>query len=174
MMFRTHILFALFSYFLIITIFSLNFSIIFTLIMCFGAILPDIDSPKSYINRKYLLGIGKGVSLFSKHRGFWHSIYGLLICLVLSIIAIGLLQAPVIFAFALPLGYFLHLAADSLNVSGIKWLWKSKKIHLRGKIKTGTVSEQVFFIFLFLSTIYLIIGNNRIQEITTFITKIKY
>jgi inner membrane protein len=172
-MFRTHILFALFFYLLFIKIFSIDFSIIFTLVLCFGAILPDVDSPKSYVNRKYLFGFGRGIALFSRHRGFWHSIYGLLIFFVLSIIVVLLIKTPFIFFLSLPLGYFLHLAADSFNVSGIRWFWKSKKGHLKWKIKTGTISEQLFFIFLFLSTIYLIIGNQGIQEIIAFVTRVK-
>ena len=173
MMFRTHILFALFFYFLFIKIFSLDFSWIFTIVLCFGAILPDMDSPKSYVNRNYLFGLGKGISMFSKHRGFWHSIFGLLIFFIISFIVTYFTKVPIIFAFALPFGYFLHLAADSLNVSGIKWLWKSKKLHIKGKIKTGTVFEQVFFILLFSLTLYTIIGKQRIDEITAFVSKIK-
>ncbi|UZE93763.1 MAG: metal-dependent hydrolase [Candidatus Pacearchaeota archaeon] len=173
MMFRTHILFALFFYLLFITIFPIQFSIIFTLVLCFGAILPDIDSPRSYVNRNYLLGFGRGVAAFSKHRGFWHSIYGLLIFFVISFVIVYFINAPLIFSIALPIGYFMHLAADSLNISGIKWLWKSKTFHLKWKISTGTISEQIFFIILLLFTLYLIIGNQGIQEITAFVTKIK-
>jgi inner membrane protein len=172
-MFRTHILFALFFYLAIIKLLALEFSWIFTAILCFGAILPDMDSPKSYVNRKYLFGFGKGIAMFSKHRGFWHSIYGLLIFFALSIAIVLIIKSPFVFAFALPCGYFLHLAADSLNVSGIKWLWKSKTLHIKWKISTGTIFEQMFFVCLFLLTIYVIIGNQGIQEITSFVTKIK-
>ncbi len=135
----------------------MEFSVIFALILCFGAILPDIDSPKSYVNRKYLFGIGKGIAAFSKHRGFFHSIFGLLIFFVLSLIIVYFLKTSFIFSIALILGYFLHLAADSLNVSGVKWLWKSKKLHLKWKISTGTFSEQLFFVFLLFLTLYFII-----------------
>ena len=173
MMFRTHILFALFFYIIIIKIFSLEFSWIFTFILCFGAILPDMDSPKSYVNRKYLFGFGKGIAAFSKHRGFWHSIFGLLIFAIISFVVIYFIKQPIVFGFALPFGYFLHLAADSLNVSGIKWLWKSKKLHIKGKISTGTIFEQLFFIILLFLTSYIILGNQGVQKITTFVTKIK-
>jgi membrane-bound metal-dependent hydrolase YbcI (DUF457 family) len=172
MMFRTHILFALFFYLLFITLFSLEFSLIFSIILAFGAIFPDIDSPKSYINRKYLFGIGKGIALFSKHRGFWHSIFGLLIFAVLSISVVMLIEAPFILFLALPLGYFLHLAADSFNVSGIRWFWKSKKFHIKWKIKTGTASEQIFFAILFLLTLYVVIGNQGINTIIAFVSNI--
>lgn len=171
MMFRTHILFALFFYLLAIKIFSLNVSIIFAGIMAFGAILPDIDSPSSFVNRKYLFGFGKGISLFSKHRGFFHSVYGILIFGLVSIIVIYFIQASWIYMLALPFGYLLHLAADSLNVSGIKWFWKSG--HVKGPVRTGSVFEQLFFIILLFLTIYMILGNQGIQEITAFVSKIK-
>lgn len=172
MMFRTHILFALFFYILAINLFSLNFSILFTAILAFGAILPDIDSPSSFVNRKYLFGIGKGVSIFSTHRGFFHSIYGALIFFAASLIIIFFLKASIFFALALVFGYLLHLAADSLNVSGIKWFWKSG--HVKGPIVTASVSEQVFFILLLSATIYLIVGNQGIQNITAFVSKIGF
>jgi len=159
-------------YIIIIKISSLEFSWIFTFILCFGAILPDMDSPKSYVNRKYLFGFGKGIATFSKHRGFWHSIFGLLIFIVISFVVVYFIKQPIIFGFALPFGYFLHLAADSLNVSGIKWLWKSKKLHIKWKISTGTISEQLFFIVLIFLTTYVILGNQGIREITAFISKI--
>jgi inner membrane protein len=172
MMFRTHLVFALFVYVLAIKLFSLNFSILFTLVLCFGAILPDIDSPESYVNKKYLLGFGKGIAFFSKHRGFWHSIYGLLIFIALATF-IFFINNAFLFVFALPVGYFLHLAADSFNVSGIKWLWKSNKLHLRWKIKTGRVTEQLFFVLLILLTSALILGNQGIKEVTAFVMNIK-
>ena len=123
--------------------------------------------------RKYLFGIGKGIATFSKHRGFWHSIYGLFIFAFISLIIIYLTKASFFYSLALPLGYFMHLAADSLNVSGIRWFWKSKKLHLKWKIKTGTISEQLFFILLIFVTTYLLIGNQGIKEITSFASKIK-
>lgn len=170
MMFRTHILFALFFYLLFIKIFSMQVSLIFVGILAFGAILPDVDSPSSFVNRKYLFGIGKGISLFSEHRGFFHSIYGILITFVVSIIFVYFLKASFIFSLALPLGYFMHLAADSLNVSGIKWFWKSG--HIKWKIRTGSVFEQLFFVVLLIATTYIIIGSSGIQGIVGFVSKI--
>lgn len=171
MMFRTHILFALFFYILAIKLFSFNFSLIFALIIAFGSILPDIDSPSSFVNKKYLFGIGKTIAAFSTHRGFFHSIFGILIFFIGALIIIHFLKASVLYTIALVLGYFLHLAADSLNVSGIKWFWKSG--HIKGPIKTGSFFEQFIFIIFLISTIYLIIGNQSFQSIIAFVSKIK-
>lgn len=171
MMFRTHVLFALFFYILIIKIFSIDFSLIFAIILCFGAILPDIDSPSSFINRKYLFGIGKGIAAFSEHRGFFHSIFGALIFFAIALILLHFLKFSMFYAISLVIGYLLHLAADSLNVSGIKWLWKTG--HVKWKIRTGSIFEQLFFIALLLLTIYIIIGNQGVKEITAFVSRIK-
>jgi len=170
-MFRTHILFALFFYILAVQLFSLSFSIIFAALLAFGAILPDIDSPSSFVNRKYLLGIGKGIALFSEHRGFFHSIFGALIFFVIAIVIVHFFHLSFFYPVALVSGYLLHLAADSLNVSGIKWFWKSG--HIRWKIKTGSLSEQVFFILLLFFTFYVIVGNRGMQSIIGFVSKIK-
>lgn len=171
MMFRTHVLFALFFYLLFIKLFSFDLNAIFAFVLCFGSILPDIDSPSSFVNSRFLLGIGKAVASFSEHRGFFHSIFGILPFLIIGFLLALWLKFSVIYILALSIGYMLHLAADSFNVSGIKWLWKSG--HIKGIIRTGSIFEQVFFIILILGTIYVIIGGHGLQEATAFISKMK-
>ena len=167
MMFRTHILFAFFFYFLALKIFS--FSWLFALLLALGAILPDIDSPSSFVNKKYMLGIGKSISFFSVHRGFWHSIYGATIFTFVSLVITFFAHASIFYALALFSGYILHLAADSLNVSGIKWFWKSG--HLRWKIRTASLSEQIFFVALLVLTLYIAIGNEGFKKISAFVLR---
>jgi len=169
MMFRTHIIFAFFFYLLFISCFSLQLNVMFALVLCFGSILPDIDSPSSFINSRFLLGIGRTVAKFSAHRGFWHSIFGLLPFLIAGFFLALWLNFSAIYILALSLGYMLHLAADSFNVSGIKWLWKSG--HIRGPIRTGGVFEQVFFIALIAGTFYIIMGAHGLQNVTSFFSK---
>lgn len=171
MMFRTHLLFSLFFYFLIIKIFSLNFSLVFMFLIAIGSILPDIDSPSSFVNRKYLFGIGKTVSLFSSHRGFFHSVFGLVVFFIVAFILINFLKLSLFYAVAFSLGYFLHLVADSLNVSGVKWFWKFGKI--KGPIKTAGTFEQFFFFVLIVLTAFLILEKQPFQSLTAFISKIK-
>ena len=171
MMFRTHILFAIFFYLLTITILSINPSITFVLILSFGAILPHIDHPKSFVNKNYLFGIGKGISMFSTHRGFFHSVFGALIFFLISLLFIYFINISIIYPIALLCGYLLHLLADSFNVSGIKWFWKIG--HINGPIRTASMFEQIFFFILIVLTFYLIIGNQGFHGITAFISKIK-
>jgi membrane-bound metal-dependent hydrolase YbcI (DUF457 family) len=49
------------------------------------------------------------------------------------------------FAFGLSLGWALHIAADCLTVGGLRPLWPVRW-HLRGPIKTGTLSEFLFIV----------------------------
>lgn len=173
-MFRTHILFALFFYILAVVIFPLNFSITLALVLCFGAILPDIDSPKSFVNKKFLLGAGKTVAVFSTHRGFWHSIFGLLISFTAAFLIIYFFNIKIIYAIALATGYFLHLLADSFTVSGIKWFWKASKFQPKGFVKTASFGENIFFIILIVAIFFLILGKQGIMGISAFASKIKF
>ena len=171
MIFRTHILFALFFYLLFVRLFSMTISIIFTLLLVIGSILPDMDSPNSYVNKHYLIGIGKVISKFSEHRGFWHSIYGLIVVTLFMALITFLFRLPDRFIIALPLGYLLHLTADSFTVSGIKWFWK--KGHIKGPIKTGSTGENIFFFMLIILTVLVILGKTTITSFATFIKSIR-
>ena len=175
-MFRTHIAFAVFVYFLIIKLFSLDFAFIPFILIIFGSILPDMDHPKSFINRHYLIGIGKIVSLFSEHRGFWHSLLGLLTISIISYALVLLTPLNHLINHNLVLflvfGYFLHLLLDSFTPSGIKWLWKNKKLRTKGFIKTNSLSENILFIFLIIISTLLILGTEKIKYIFGLISKI--
>jgi len=171
MRFYTHVLFALFFYFLAIIIFNLNFSIFFALILCLGAILPDIDSPNSFINRK--IKISKLVIVFSKHRGFFHSLFGILFFFIIGFMITLFIGLSLIYTAFFCFGYFLHLVADSMTISGVRWFWLSKKGHLQGKIKTGSIFENLLFVTLLILTICLFIKLPEFQKIIAFISKIK-
>ena len=172
-MFRTHLLFALFFYILTITIFQLNFSITLALVLCFGAIIPDIDSPKSFVNKKFLLGIGRTVAAFSDHRGFWHSIFGLLIFFTVALLITSFFHISIIYALVFTAGCFLHLLADSFTLSGVKWFWKASDFKSKGPVNTASVGENLFFGLLIFSMLLLIIGRPGFDGITAFISKIK-
>jgi inner membrane protein len=154
MMFRTHILFALLFYILVLKVFSIGFLPVFALVLCFGSILPDIDSPSSFVNKKYLLGIGNAVSAFSTHRGFFHSIFGALLFMIICFLLGLWLKFSAIYILALGAGYILHLAADSFNVSGIKWFWKSG--HVKWIVRTGSISENIFFVVICAALVLLV------------------
>lgn len=99
-----------------------------------AALLPDIDHESSYI-RRY-------IPLFfpMKHRGFTHSITGLLVfSLIIIPLGINGLTTGLIW------GYLSHLLADACTVYGIYPFYPNKMLHLKfANVKTGTQSEKVF------------------------------
>lgn len=156
MMFRTHLIFALFFYILFIKLFSQPFIIALATALLLGSAMPDIDSTGSWINRK--ARVTKLVAALSGHRGFWHSIFGLLIFFIIAGILTALFKISFLYAHAFGSGYLLHLLADSITVTGINWFWKSGK--LKGFIKTGSLGENLFFVTLCIMIFLLIFGIN--------------
>jgi len=167
-MYKTHIVFAIFLYLLLTSIFHIPKNFYVALIVALGSLLPDIDSGKSYINRK--MKFGKLIAYASKHRGFWHSVFGLLFIFILSLILFSLIKKP-FFSLYLSLGYFSHLIADSLTLTGIKPLWKLSKFEIKGKIKTSGFFEYILFFLLLISIAYLLFPS-QIQTFTSYVIKI--
>jgi len=159
----THLLFSFFLYFIALKAFHLSFSPLFLALVLFSSLLPDIDSANSFINRK--LKVTKAVAVFAKHRGFWHSIFGLLLILFLLFLLSTFLTIPASVFLALSFGYLSHLLSDSLTVTGIKWFWKKGKV--RGVIRTGSFSEKVFFMMLLLALI-IVVSLSYKKEIKAF------
>jgi len=170
MIFRTHILFAFFVYLLFIKIFSANFSFLPLIFILIGAVLPDIDHPKSFINKYYLLGIGKIISFFSEHRKFWHSIFGMMLIFIIFLTMTYCFKLQYIFAFALIIGYFLHLLADSFTPTGIKWFWKFSNFKTKGFIKTNSFFEKMLFWLFVFGSIYLFFGMKNIKNAVGFVS----
>jgi len=153
-MYKTHIVFALFFYLLIALIFNLSKEFYILLLISIAALLPDIDSSKSYINR--LFSPGKILAKISKHRGFWHSVFGLLLIFLISLILFKLLSINLLLSFYVAFGYLMHLIADSLTVSGIRPFWKFSNTEIKGKIKTDTAVEYGLFFVLLLLIAFLL------------------
>ena len=110
-----------------------------------GSLLPDLDHPSSMLGRRI-----SGASILGlKHRGWMHSLVGLVIFATISA-AIN----PK-FVSAITLGYFLHLLADTLNPSGIAWFYpfSKKRIHIVG-IPSGSPLEYILIVGL----AYIIFG----------------
>jgi len=147
MMFITHLAFALFLGLLTLRIFNLPvYTLIFLAFILLGALLPDIDSADSFIGRKV-----KPLSLFFKHREFWHSITAMIFFTI-----IVFLIAQNIYALALAIGYLSHLILDSLTRGGIAFFWPSK-MRIKGKLKTrGIVDLMLLVAFALLDLLLLL------------------
>jgi len=117
--------------------------------LCFlalGALMPDIDEPRSTIGR-VLFPISWGIRIFLHwgHRQQTHSFLGLFF--------FALLMFPLFFAepawwLAFSFGYLSHLVSDMMTKSGVPLFWPSRTFYYfpgdaNYRIKTGSVSEWV-------------------------------
>jgi len=113
--------------------------LIFIPVLLIASLLPDIDSGFSYAGKRPIF---RPVQLFTKHRGFIHS---LTLCIFISIIFA--FYFPVL-AFPFFLGYSFHLLADSFTVTGIRPFWPFKG-EIDGNIRAGgRIEDAIFFTFV--------------------------
>lgn len=96
-----------------------------------GSLIPDIDNRRSYIGQK-AKNISKAINKRGGHRGFTHSLFGLLLAALL-LITIGYLLNLLnflyyrIFSFGILIGYASHLVFDIITVGGIPLFYPIKK-----------------------------------------------
>lgn len=98
------------------------------------SVLPDIDTPKSFVGRRLRI-----ISQLLTHRGFTHS----LVALFIIYISIFYLFNPQTALYA-SLGWASHIILDVFNPTGVQLFWPFKRFISLGYIKTGGVFE--FFI----------------------------
>jgi inner membrane protein len=157
-----------------------------------GSLLPDVDASDAKIMHGEYRAIGLfGKYLFYKpiarllgskseayqerHRGFLHSLIGLLLATLYFIIPVAIIFIVLTFIFLVPLhltllfwyallglpfGFLLHLAEDSFTKSGIRWFYP-KGQPMKSSITTGRKSENymltaIFFTYgIFTIIVYL-------------------
>lgn len=115
-------------------------------ITALGGLLPDLDHPRSML--------GKYMPLFSllggHHRGWFHTVVGL-----------AAFTLPVMFysetlVIGLAVGFASHLVLDSLNPTGIMWLWPiTDQKYRMAKIRTGSAGDSMIFFI----TLLLVLGR---------------
>lgn len=123
----THLLFSFLFGSLFLDYFfpgSLIAKIIFASLLLAGTFLPDLDLKIPAL----------------KHRGIFHTIWPVIIILIVNVAFAKYLPFPII---ALAIGYGSHLLADSLTKFGIAPLFPLSKQEIRGPIKTGSISEYI-------------------------------
>jgi len=147
MLFKTHLLFALFVSLLLMKFF--DFGILFLLFVLIGSLIPDIDNVESFLGRKYRIISGPVEFIFG-HRGLLHSIYPVLGLVILYFI----FKTKLVFALAI--GYFLHLVLDAVTKEGITFFTVPFRFKVRGFIKTGGIWEKVLLAVLVIANFVLI------------------
>jgi len=121
---------------------------LFLVVVLVCSILPDIDSPRSFLGKSWF---GKPFSAFASHRGFFHSYTFCILASLLFALFYPLLAFPFF------LGYSFHLFADSFTPNGIKPFWPIKTVS-SGKVTTGgKVEDGIFWVMIFLNIVLLVL-----------------
>ena len=136
-MFRTHLAFSFLIALFCLKIFSIQYPILFVMLVTLLGSLPDIDTTKSKIGRK-LWFISIPISFVFKHRGFFHSVFPALI-LFFVLRAFGWY----FLAFTVLIAYLGHLVGDALTVEGVNFLHPLSTFRIQGFLRTGSMFELV-------------------------------
>lgn len=148
MLFRTHLLVALFFAFLM-----LNFienKLLFLIFVFIGNIIVDIDHYKSWIGRRLLI-ISWLINKIFGHRGIFHSLIVPGIVLILSYY-FGYFNLGSGFF----IGYLSHLLADCLTIEGVRIFWPLK-FRIKGFLRTGGLIENILFLMLVAVDVFIFI-----------------
>ena len=118
-------------------------NLIFSLFFLIGCMFPDIDHMNSIVGKKF-----KIIGWAFKHRGFFHSLFGLIL--------ISLIFYPfnVLVSIFFALGYLLHLLLDMLSKKGVKLFIIGPSI--KGELIVGEFSETLIS-FVFKISIFVLI-----------------
>jgi inner membrane protein len=126
-----------------------------------GALLPDLDTRKSYISKKWPY-LSKFISKRCKHRGFTHSLLFLLILLefLKLIIVIGENNIILIcISYGILSGYASHIILDAFTYEGVDLFFPLGFNLKLSRLKTSSKGERhVYKIIKFIS-INLILFN---------------
>ncbi len=144
MLFRTHIVFSVAVYFLLIHFISMPAFVLFFVLVSTAVV--DIDIKNSKVgNRWYFYPI----HLVTKHRGFFHS----LLAGILFSSLVALLNMWAGFGFFV--GYISHLILDCTTKSGIKLFWPFN-FKISGFVRSGKMLEDIIFVILLLLDIFIV------------------
>lgn len=161
---RTHALIgALAAWSFVVPFASREYAAPILLCGALGALLPDLDSPRSLLTAWQVAGVSplrplaRFINRTFGHRGALHSLMGWAIAStgfgVLMFFPLWRATA----SFALSLGYLSHLAADACTKTGIPFFYPRRfRYRLLPKslrISTGSFAEDI--VFTFLSTLLL-------------------
>ncbi|MBK1733740.1 hypothetical protein CKO15_00265 [Halorhodospira abdelmalekii] len=156
MTFVTHVLFGVTCYIPISALLGYPPTLSGAALAAFGALLPDIDEPRSWIGRRFLF-LSQPLRTFFGHRGITHS---LAFCILIGAL-LGLLShsyaLPEGLALAILIGYASHLIADAVTPGGIPLMWPFKgRYSTPCTVRTGGAGEMVIFFVLLVGLVLAI------------------
>ena len=145
-MWKTHLLFGLVLGLLLMHYFNFNYWLVFVVMI--SALLPDLDTPFSWLGRK-LKPVSNIISFIFGHRGMMHS---LLFMVVITTVGYLYLRS---YWMGIAIGFFSHLVLDMMNVMGVRLLWPLD-FKVRGFLRANGLFEKLFFILLIIIAVGLI------------------
>ncbi len=108
-----------------------------------GALLPDIDHPRSWVGRRARM-LSRPLAAAFGHRGFTHSILAVALCAYL--LARQGWHRHIVDP--LVVGYLSHLAADLITSSGLRLAWPLPRRFAIPICKTGSPLERLIVLVL--------------------------
>lgn len=126
-----------------------------------GALLPDIDHPKSWLGRRIPL-VSLPIAAVFGHRGITHSLLavaGVALALRHALAQWSLGGEWALLAVGVGAGYWSHLLGDFATHGGVPLLWPLKRrFSLPLTFQTGGVFEHLLAIALVLGTAWVLAG----------------
>ncbi|MEW6226509.1 MAG: metal-dependent hydrolase [Bacillota bacterium] len=112
----------------------------------FASLLPDLDSPKSFVGRE-VWPASAGVDYALGHRGPLHSFAGAALFSLLTQFLLRRYHLPLELLWGTVAGYVSHLFLDTLNsgARGIPLLWPLKWRLQLPLVRTGSAFERLAF-----------------------------
>ncbi len=103
-----------------------------------GALLPDIDHPKSWMGKR-LRPVSTLLAAVFGHRGMTHSLVAVAGCALLMLRQ----EVPLAISAPLVVGYLSHLAADLVTPGGLRLAWPLRGTYALPICRTGSAFEPL-------------------------------
>lgn len=145
MMAKTHLAFAFLLSLIFIYFFRPENQILFVILTLVSSLLPDIDIKSSEIGKNF-----KIIGMIFKHRGIFHSLFFIILLIVLSYFFPKYILAVLI-------GYSSHVLLDCLNPKGITLFTPLSEFKINGFIRTGSLLEYIILGFILAIGVILLI-----------------
>lgn len=175
----THISFAMFCYFIALAATQGTMSLFGIGILSFGALLPDIDTPKSFLGRIFFF-ISPKIEAKFHHRTITHSVLFIGFVYLAAALILQKLPNQKYLLTPLMIGVISHIVLDTINKEGPQLLYPSSlKCVFPGKrqfrIEVGSKSEWVFFFIVsgFVILSYPIAQRGLIKTLHYFMSDIQ-
>jgi inner membrane protein len=135
MMARTHMAFGLLAGLVFLPFFHQKWYLFIPLAI-FGSLMPDVDHEKSKINS--MVPVTRWVPKFFRHRGFFHSIFPVVIIYAaFHYTNLDYVGIPI------AVGYTSHLVSDAITKMGVNLLHPASTLRVQGFIETGGAAEFI-------------------------------